>query len=192
MKCCELLIVEIFCSKCKLLFFWHYFCHHCQLMYNQDHRIELLYLRKFLINRKHQSYELSFVLADFWSCLKQSGLTKLNKDFIWESWANCLVWKALLMVWLNFILCSFGSRVTEKYAELKCQHSGQLFISMAVLNLTATSTFMYFYEDIVALVPPVVSSALKQGLDEIAEKPRVKGNSIENKSVFLYSGNQLL
>ena len=51
---------------------------------------------------------------------------------------------------------------------------------------------MYFYEDIVALVPPVVSSALKQGLDEIAENPRVKGNSIENKSVFLYSGNQLL
>ena len=74
------------------------------------------------------------------------------------------------MVWWNFILYSFGSRVTEKYAELKCQHSGQLFISMAVLNLTATSTFMYFYEDIVALVPPVVSSALKQGLDEIAEK----------------------
>ena len=96
------------------------------------------------------------------------------------------------MVWWNFILCSFGSRVTEKYAELKCQHSGQLFIAMAVLNLTATSTFMYFYEDIVALVSPVVSSALKQGLDEIAENPRVKGNSIENKSVFLYSGNQLL
>ena len=130
-------------------------------------------------------YELSFMLEDFWSCLKQSGLTKLNKDFIWESRANCLVWKAFLMVWWNFILCPFGSRVTEKYAELKCQHSGQLFIPMAVLNLTTTSTFMYFYEDIVALVPPVVSSALKhKGLTKLLKSLESRATASKTKVCF--------
>ena len=178
-------MAEIFCSKCKLFFFWHYLGHRCQLMYNQDDGIELLYLRKFLINRKHQSYELSFILEDFLSRLKQSGLTKLSKCFIWESWANCLVWKAFLMVWWNFILCSFGSRATEKYAELKCQDSGQLFIPIAVLNVTATCTFMHFYEDIVVLVPPVVSSPLKdKGLTKLLKSLKSRATASKTKVCF--------
>ena len=65
------------------------------------------------------------------------------------------------------------------------QLSGQLFIHIAVLNVTATSTFMYLYEDNVTLVPPAVSSPLKlNGPTELLKSLEPRARASKTKVCF--------